>query len=331
MVKKYNSLLIFGIIETVLLLIDFCFIPKNSPISLSILTALFFIVAPIFYYFLSRKEQSEFTFWFVFYLAFKAAPYLFPMKGNFFKFLFDWKIYFNTAFLLFVIWTVVHFILDFKKSIKLNDIENQDDFSIISQSLQKSFKFEKIGKIIAFEICSFYYCFLKWSNNKTIKNQYSGYKNSGVSAIYIGLMFASILEALTIHMLLISKNKTIAILFLILHIYLLINLTGHLKAIIFRRHLISLEKIILRYGLFNSLEIPIDAIEKINKFEADYEKNNELVKFAILGKLEPHNVAIQLKNNITVSLPFGIVKSPKLILLYVDDVNTFITKVNSLS
>ena len=329
MVKKYNSLFIFGMIETMLLVIDFYFTPKNSPVLFSVLTALFFIAAPIIYYFLSRREQTEFTFWFVFYLAFKITPYLFPMKGNFFKIIFDCKIYFNIAFLLFLIWTVVHFILNFKRKIKHIDIDNQDDHSIISNSLQESFKFKKLNTIIAFEICSFYYCFIKWSGNKTSENQYSGYKNSGVSAIYIGLMLASIAEAVTVHMLLISRNKNIAIAFLILHIYLLINLIGHLKAIIFRKHLISSEKIVLRYGLFNSLEVPIRSIEKISKFEGDYEKGNEIVKFALLGKLEPHYVAIECKNNISVSLPFGIVKNPKLLLLYVDDVDVFIMKVSS--
>ena len=167
------------------------------------------------------------------------------MNGNFFKIIFDWKIYFNIAFLLFLIWTVVHLIMNFKRNIKHIDIENQDDYSVIINSLQESFKFKKLNTIIAFEICSFYYCFIKWSGNKTSENQYSGYKNSGVSAVYIGLMLASIADV-----------------FLILHIYLLINLTGHLKAIIFRRHLISSDKILIRYGLFNSLEIPISSIEK---------------------------------------------------------------------
>jgi hypothetical protein len=329
MVKKYNSLFIFGIIESILLIIDFCFIPKNSTISFSVLTALFFIVAPIVYYFLSRKEQTEFTFWFVFYLAFKATPYLFPMQGNFFRIIFDWKIYFNIAFLLFLVWTFVHFILNFKKTINRSEPENPDDYTVITNSLQESFKFKKLGKIIAFEVCSFYYCFIKWSGKKTTENSYSGYKDSGVCAIYIGLMLASIAEAVTVHMILISWNKTATIAFLILHVYLLINLTGHLKAMIFRKHLIVSNKIIIRYGLFNSLEIPISSIEKISKFEGDYEKSNELVKFALLGKLEPHNILMECKNNIVVSLPFGIVKNPKMILLFLDDVNSFIANVNA--
>lgn len=328
MTKKYNSLFIFGIIETILLVIDFYFIPKNSPLSFSVLTALFFIAAPVVYYFLSRKEKTEFTFWFVFYLAFKITPYLFPMKGNFFKTLFDWKIYFNIAFLLFLLWTVVHFVLNFKKSMKKHTIENQDDYSIIADSLQTSFKFKKLGKIITFEICSFYYCFLKWSGRKSSENQYSGYKNSGVSALYIGLMLASVAEAVAIHLFLITRNKNTAIVFLILHVYLLINLTGHLKAIIFRRHLITTDKIILRYGLFNPLEIPINTIEQISKFEGDYDKSNELVKFALLGKLEPHNIKLECKDAFVVNLPFGIVKKPKTVLFYVDDVADFLSKIS---
>jgi hypothetical protein len=325
--KKHLSLLIFGLIESVLLAISTFIIPKNSSISFSILTALFFIVSPIVYYLLSRKTQTEFTFWSVFYLTFKATPYLFPMKENFFKIIFDWKIYFNIAFLLFLSATALHFIVNFKKNAQEQDIEDQDEFTLISNALQKSIKFKRLGKMIAFEICSFYYCFFKWSHSNTTLNQYTGFKNSGVSALYIGLMFVSIVEAVAIHILLISWNKNLAIVFLVLHLYLLVNLIGHLKAIIFRRHLIVPQKIIIRYGLFNSLEIPLHKIEKISKFEGDYQKSKNLVKFALLGNLEPHNLAIEFKDSTTINLPFGIVKKSKSILLYVDNVNEFITKV----
>jgi hypothetical protein len=327
MIKKYSSIIIFGIIETTLALIGFYAVPKNNAILFSILTALFFIVTPAIYYLLSRKKQTEFTFWFVFYLAFKTTPYIFPMKENFFKIIFDWKIYLNISFLILLIWKVIRFMVNFRKTINQKDHESQDEYSLISNSLQQSVKFKKLGKMIAFEVCSFYYCFIKWTGIKSIDNQYSGYKNSGISAIYIGLMFVSIVEAIGMHVLLISWNKNVAILFLILHIYLLINLTGHLKAIIFRRHHIVSQKIIIRYGLFDTLEIAISSIEKINKFDGDYEKSRKLVKFALLGKLEPHNIYLELKNDMQVNLPFGIIKKPKIILFYIDNVNDFVKQV----
>ena len=51
------------------------------------------------------------------------------------------------------------------------------------------------------------------------------------------------------------------------------------------------------------------------------------MKFALLGKLEPHNIYLELKNDTQVNLPFGIIKKPKIILLYIDNVNDFIKQV----
>jgi hypothetical protein len=107
-------------------------------------------------------------------------------------------------------------------------------------------------------------------------------------------------------------------------IYCMFNLIGHLKAIFFRTHLVLSQKIVIRYGLFDTLEIALDSITAIQKFEGDYEKSNELVKFALPGKLEPHNIPIQLKENIPVNLPFGITKGPKRILLYIDNPADFL-------
>jgi hypothetical protein len=325
--KKYVSLILFVLVELIVVIISSNNFIINNATLLSVFTAIFLIAVPILYYLLTNKKQTEFTFWFVFYLAFKITPYAFSMKNNFFEMIFRLKIYLNIAFLIFLIWKAIVYIGNFRKSIKQINNVNQDEYSIISNYLQRSVKFKNLGKMIAFEVCSFYYCFIKWTGNKSSANQYSGYKNSGIGGIYIGLMFVSIIEAVGVHVLLISWNKNVAILFLVLHIYLLINLTGQLKAVIFRKHLILSQKIIIRYGLFENLEIAIRCINKINKFEGDYEKSKELVKFALLGKLEPHNIYLELKNDTQVNLPFGIIKKPKILLLYIDNVNDFIQQV----
>ena len=110
--------------------------------------------------------------------------------------------------------------------------------------------------MISFEVCSFYYCFIKWNRNNNPENSFSGYKESGVSAVYIGLMLVSVFEAVGLHFLLITWNKTFSLLLLVLHVYILINLIGHLKAVFFRSHLVWSQKIIIRYGLFGSFNIP---------------------------------------------------------------------------
>ncbi|MEN2415344.1 hypothetical protein [Flavobacterium mesophilum] len=251
------------------------------------------------------------------------------MEDNFFEPAFRYKILFNILFLLYLTFKTREFIIDFRKNLSLKRAEENDDHSLISSALEELIKFKRLGKMIAFEACSFYYCFFKWKKNNNEKKYFTGYQNNGITALYLGLMFVSIAEAVTLHYLLISWNRIFAITFLTLHIYLLINLTGHLKAIFFRNHFISDEEIIIRYGLFNTLKIPIDLIEKINKFEGDYEKNNSLVKFALLGKLEPHNVSLKLKDKLEIDLPFGIKKKPINILLYIDNEMEFLKIVNS--
>ncbi|MFZ0599305.1 MAG: hypothetical protein WAM46_20125 [Flavobacterium sp.] len=329
MLKKYSALLLFAAIELCIAFISFNNYIRNNSALQSVFTALFLVVLPAFYYFLTHKKETEFTFWFVFYSVFKLTPFIFQMENNFFEIIFQWKIYFNIAFLIFLVWKTFQFIRNFRKAIKQKDTIEQDEYSIISESLKESIPFKKLGNTIAFEVCSFYYCFIKWTGNKNNQNNFSGYQESGVTALYIGLMLASVFEAIGAHVFLISRSKTAALLLLVLHIYLIINLTGHLKAIFFRNHLILSQKIVIRYGLFDTLEIPLDSVTAIQKFEGDYEKSNQLVKFALLGKLEPHNISIDLKNNIKVHLPFGITKQPKRILLYIDNANDFIKTIKT--
>ncbi len=197
MLKKYSSLIIFILTEIVIALFGFNNSIKQNPDLASLLTGLFLIVTPTLYYLMTRKKQTEFTFWFVFYSAFKITPYIFPMENNFFEKLFLLKIYLNIAFLLFLTWKAFLFLKNFKETAKENS--EQDAHSIITNSLKKSVRFEKLGKMIAFEICSFYYCFIKWQGDKKTKNDFSGYYNSGVSGLYFGLMLVSVFEAFGFH------------------------------------------------------------------------------------------------------------------------------------
>ena len=233
MIKKYSSLIVFVVIEIILALISNNSYVTNNTFLISILTGLFLIGLPAMYYLLTRKRQTEFTSWFVFYLVFKITPYVFSMENNFFQTIFRFKIYLNILFIFYLVFKTLSFIKKFRKNVTQKNNDNIDEYTFISNSLEESVKFKKLGKMIAFEVCSFYYCFIKWKENKNTETYFTGHKNSGVSGIYIGLMFVSIVEAVSVHFLLISWNKNFAIIFLLLHIYLLINLTGHLKAIFF--------------------------------------------------------------------------------------------------
>ncbi|WP_194140367.1 hypothetical protein [Flavobacterium hungaricum] len=246
------------------------------------------------------------------------------MENNLFAKVFQLKIYINIVLLFFLIWKAFSFIRNFRQTIQQKNNIEQDEHFVITNSLKKSLRYERLGKMIAFEICSFYYCFLKWKNTDDTENSFSGNHQSGLTAIYLGLILVSIIEAVGFHAVLIARHRNLAFLFLVLHVYLVINLIGHLKAVWFRSHLILSEKIIFRYGLFETIEIPFNSIDSISKFEGDYEKSPELLKLALLGKLEPHNISLDLKNLMTIHLPFGITKNTAKIFLHVDDANGFI-------
>ncbi|MBC5837118.1 hypothetical protein [Flavobacterium muglaense] len=327
-IKKYLPLLLFIIVQIIIAGISLNGNFRNDYKYSSILTGLFLFLTPTVYHLLSKNTKTTFTYWFVFYLSIKISPFIFTTDNNFFKILFEYKIYLNIAFLIYLLYKTIVFIVELKKRLFQKNTETIDDFSIISNSLGQSIKFEKLGKLLTFEICSFYYCFIKWVKNKKNDNQFTTNNNSGITALYIGLMIASITEAFAIRSILISRNKTAAIVLLVLHLYILINLTGHLKAIHYRYHLVSAKTVVIRYGLFETLVIPIDTIASIKNFEGDYTKNKDLVKFALLGKLEPHNIAIELKEKRTVNLPFGISRQPTTILLYVDEIHDFINTIN---
>ncbi len=85
MLKKYSSLLLFTAIEIEIASISLNNYITNNSALLSVLTALFLMVIPAFYYFLTKKKETEFTFWFIFYSVFKITPYIFQMEKQLFS------------------------------------------------------------------------------------------------------------------------------------------------------------------------------------------------------------------------------------------------------
>lgn len=319
MIKKYSFTVIFMVVELILALVSQHNFIKNNAILLSLITSLFLIIVPFLFFLLAYKNQEKYTFVFIFYSIFKVIPYVFSMKGNFFEVIFQWKFYLDILFSFILIWNFILFLKRFRDNYKKHWNEENDDLTTISIAIQNVFVFKKLGKILAFEVSSFYYCFLKWKQPSINANLFSGYKNSGIIALFVSLIFLSIVEAGAFHIFLFSEHKNIALIFAFIHIYVLINLIGHLKAIVIRKHFISSNKILIRYGLFDTLEIPVKLIVKITKFDGNYEKSENVVKFALLAKLEPHNILVELKDNMLVYFPFGIVKNPNKILLYLDE------------
>ena len=329
MIKKYRPLIIFITIEILTVILSFFNIVNTNSILISILTLFFIVINPTIYYFLFLRNKSNFTFWFVFYSAFKIAPFIFIQKNNWFQIIFEWKKYINGVLLIILICKLFYFIKKFITQLKSKSNQSDDDYTFLSEYIQSSIRFKKLSKLISFEVCSFYYSILIWKNKRKLNNFFTTHKNSGAIAIYFGLILVSGAEALGLHIMLYHKNKILSMIFIYLHIYLLINISGQIKALFLRRHIVYDDRILLCYGLYEAININNINIKSISKFEGDFVRGKKIVKLALLGKMEPHNVFIELENEIVVNLPFGIVKSTKQLLFYVDYASEFIKNIET--
>lgn len=328
MIKKYSPIAIFITIEIITVVLSLTNTTKSSPTITSLLIFFFIFVNPAIYYFWFLKKNKNFTFWFVIYSVFKVSPFLFKQKNTWFETLFIWKKYINAVLLLVLLWKAFFFIKKFLNHLKTESKKRDDDHTFLSEYLQVSIRFKKLSKMISFEVCAFYYALFKWKNKRTSDNFFTFYKNSGTISIYYGFILVSGAEAIGIHVMLYHKSKILSLLFIYLHIYILISIIGQIKAMLLRRHIIYEDKIVLCYGLFEAIEIKKNNIKSISKFEDDYVREKKLLKVALLGKMESHNVLIELESEITVHLPFGFVKSPKKILFYVDNIDVFINNID---
>jgi hypothetical protein len=242
-------------------------------------------------------------------------------------FIFKWKRIISISYLIYLLSRIFLAI----KLIRQKNYKTDDDFTNILLILINYFRIEKIARLLSFEIGAIYYCFFKWKKAKSENIEYTCYKTNGSSyQLYGVILFISLIEAYAFQVFLHQKHPIIASLLLFFHIYFFITIIGHLKATFFRRNVITNNKFIIRYGLFETIEIPFNNIRSINKNDGSYDKTDKnTVKYGLLGQLEMHNTLIELKTPTKVHLPFGKSKTPYRVLFFVDENDNLINEIRS--
>jgi hypothetical protein len=172
-----------------------------------------------------------------------------------------------------------------------------------------------------------YYGLFKWRKNTPIDNQFTGYRENGIVAIFITLVFFLIAETFGLHLLLRNWNKAVAVIIFALSIYTGIQILGHTKALLSRFIEISTDALVLRYGLFGDAVIPFGVIKEVKPF-ADELKDKNVKALKMLGGLENHNTIIVLNKDTTVESIYGIKKRCSQILLHIDNREEFIAQLN---
>lgn len=295
---------------------------QNSPDILALgITFDILLTAPFAYFLSIRKTNIPNTTVIPFLiLATIICSIVLPQENQFYLGLF--KVWFLPIIELFILTFVLYKLYG---AIKRFNTEKRKsfDFFFTLKKVSAEILPKAVIMPIVMEISVFYYGFLYWKKRNLRESEFSYHKSSGTITLLASIIFIVAIETVVFHVI-ISKWSVIAAWILtFLSIYSGIQVFGFLKSMLFRPISIEGDKLYLRYGIMNESIIDLSDIDAIELSSKEIKLNHETRKLSFLGDLESHNTVIRLKNeNILIGL-YGIKKSYKNLVLFVDDPMNF--------
>ncbi len=240
--------------------------------------------------------------------------------------------FFKTWFLPIIEISIVTFIsIKVRKVILLH--RSQKDTSLDFFTALKKSCAEILPKplVIPFvtEISVFYYGFIYWKRRKLAENEFSYHKESGSVALLFVLILLIGIEITPIHHLLAKWNTIAAWVLTILSIYSGFQVFGYAKSLMKRPIEVTNDKLLLRYGIMHEAEIPLNEIKEIKLSKKSFTKEDNILRFALIGELESHNVIIETHNEQILYGLFGIKKPFTKLALHLDSASEFKTAVDA--
>jgi hypothetical protein len=182
----------------------------------------------------------------------------------------------------------------------------------------------RIANIMAAEMAVFYYL----SSRKVCPIDYStsftGYKENGIRLILHTFVALILIEAAGVHFLLQLWSETAAWILTALSLYSCLQLYAHSRSLKRRPIIITGKELHLRNGILGGETrlqlVNIDKIVLTSKNPSD----PGVIKLALLKDLEKHNVAVYLKEPVTVIKAFGLKKTGKVLLISIDKPQDFV-------
>jgi len=311
-------------IFTVCALITLSAVFKKHSHQLSIgLLADMLLIAPLAYYLIIRKTTvSKLTVLRVFTLGlFIATVLLGSTKTPLLVFIKTWIApVIELAIIGWMVWK-------FKRAYQLSKTTQQTapDFLVHCRNLLHGvFGNETIGNVVASEVSVFYYLFAKPHRATDSSHYFTSHKSNNILLLLYTFLFMFLVEAAIMHLLFQLWNHTAAWVLTGLSIYSCLQLLAHIRAIKARPTIITDTTLILRNGLLGGDAIvPIDVIERI-EFSTKDITDSDTISMALIKSLENHNVVIYLKEPIIVTKALGIKKPATVILVNMDEQNSFI-------
>lgn len=336
--KRIDLLVIYGtpfIIIFISFLLYFSSLLETHPeLSMGITYDLMF-TSPLIYFLLIRKKAiPKITVLSVFIIGFIITKIIIPTQYNFHLILIE--TYFLPFLELFILSFIGFKVFKTIQSFKQNAQEEKDFYTVLKKSCLEILGYPKLASLFASEISMFYYSFFTWKKAEYRSNEFSNFKENSVFATYGAILLILLVESIVMHILLHSLSPLVAWIITGSSIYFAIQVFSQIKALRLRKTIITHNSLILRYGLFAEVVVPLSMIEKIEMTSQDILiEDKKIEKLALMKDLEFHNIILYFKKSQTLEVIYGIKKSCDVLLLHIDNKEVFYDMVvknqNSLS
>ncbi|WP_258099113.1 hypothetical protein [Marinoscillum pacificum] len=203
--------------------------------------------------------------------------------------------------------------------------EESDYYFKLKTAAKEILPSARVANILATEIGMIYYALISWKKSKPRNNQFTYHKENGAMALMFIIIVMILVETIALHFLLIRWNEAVAWVLFVLSLYTALQILGHAKAMKRRFIEVSDANLILKYGLFGDIAIPLELIDQIlpTSKDLDESQSKNAVRLSLLGEMESHNCIIHLKDMVTITGAYGLKKTGSIILLSIDDKNFF--------
>ncbi|WP_046757110.1 hypothetical protein [Kordia jejudonensis] len=326
-----RNLASFGIpialLTLLVLFVQSSYFQANSPVLSLAITLDVLLTIPCIYFLLIRKTNiPKTTVVPMMILGLVIGMYSLPEHNQ------QYLQLFKTWFLPIIELSIATFII-FKVRKTIRIYKSQKDNSIDFFTTLKKTCAEILPKplVLPFvtEISVFYYGFVYWKRRKLAENEFSYHKESGSVALYFVSIMLIGIEIMPIHHLLAKWSTIAAWILTILSIYSGFQVFGYVKSLMKRPIAVTKDTLLLRYGIMHEAEIPLSDIKEIRLSTKSFTKEDNILRFALLGELESHNVIIETHTEQTLYGLFGIKKPFTKLALHVDKPAEFREYLNS--
>jgi hypothetical protein len=137
--------------------------------------------------------------------------------------------------------------------------------------------------IVAAESLMFYYAFASWKRKAPVgETMFTLHKKTSIVAFYVMLIHAIVIETIGIHWWLHGKSMILSIVLLLLNVYSLIYIIADIQTVRLNPLKMNDRQLQVSLGLGKRMEIPYDAIERIewgNEAEQYNLKSKSLIEF----------------------------------------------------